>query len=60
MVRSTDVFRTSNADAKVKEVYSWLKAKGVRDFEAVSLFCDQLDKVSSFVLLLLADSYFDL
>lgn len=35
-----------DSDARVKEVKAWLKAKGVRDFEPVSLFCDQLTKVS--------------
>lgn len=34
-----------NAEVRVKEVKSWLKSKGVRDFEPVSLFCDQLAKV---------------
>lgn len=34
-----------NAEVRVKEVKSWLKFKGVRDFEPVSLFCDQLAKV---------------
>lgn len=50
MLKATDVFRHENADAKVKEVRSWLTSKGVRDFEAVSLFCDQLDKVFPFAV----------
>ena len=41
-----DVFTTEDPEAKLKEVRGWLAAKGVRDFEPVSLFCDQLDKVS--------------
>lgn len=46
MAKSTDVFRNEeNADAKVKEVKTWLGTKGVRNFEPVSLFCDQLKKV---------------
>jgi hypothetical protein len=45
MARSTDLFPDDNADAKVQEIKSWLKSKGVGDFDAVSLFCDQLDKV---------------
>jgi hypothetical protein len=47
MPRSTDMFggSGSEADAKVKEVRTWLAKKGVKDFEPVSLFCDQLDKV---------------
>lgn len=48
MLRATDVFpEESHPDAKVKEVKSWLNSKGVRDFEPVSLFCDQLAKVRS-------------
>ncbi|KAK7056414.1 exonuclease II Exo2 [Paramarasmius palmivorus] len=46
MVRADMFFgKAENPDAKVKEVKAWLKSKGVRDFEPVSLFCDQLDKV---------------
>lgn len=44
MVRASDVF-DDDADAKVQEVKAWLKARGVRDFEPVSLFADQLNKV---------------
>ncbi|KAH8101020.1 exonuclease II [Cristinia sonorae] len=45
MAQSTDVFRNAeNPDAKVKEVKTWLGTKGVRGFEPVSLFCDQLKK----------------
>ena len=46
MVKAQDVFPDDDSDAKVKEVRSWLLSKGVRDFEPVSLFCDQLKKVS--------------
>ena len=46
MVKATDIFRDeANADAKVKEIKAWLNSKGVRDFEPVTLFCDQLGKV---------------
>lgn len=46
MARATDLFgRHEDPDGKVKEVKAWLKAKGVRDFEPVSLFCDHLSKV---------------
>ena len=45
-VKATDIFRDeANADAKVKEIKAWLNSKGVRDFEPVTLFCDQLGKV---------------
>ena len=43
MTRATDIF-AENADARVKEVKSWLKSRGVREFEPVSLFSDQLRK----------------
>jgi hypothetical protein len=43
MARGSDIFG-ENADARVMEVKSWLKSKGVRDFEHVSLFSDQLSK----------------
>lgn len=33
------------AESRVREVKHWLKSRGVRDFEPVSLFCDQLAKV---------------
>lgn len=47
MVQSNEVFKNvENPDLKVKEVKSWLATKGVKNFEPVSLFCDQLKKVS--------------
>ena len=46
MAEADEIFPNADRpDAKVKEVRQWLKAKGVLDFEAVSLFCDQLDQV---------------
>lgn len=47
MVKASEVFPGPDPDGKVKEVKNWLKSKGVRDFEPVSLFCDQLTKVRS-------------
>ena len=45
MVKASDIFKNiENPDAKVKEIKAWLNTKGVRDFEPVSLFCDQLAK----------------
>ena len=44
MLTATDVFPGDEADSRVKEVKHWLNSKGVRDFEPVSLFCDQLKK----------------
>lgn len=45
MAKASEIFSGPEPDGKVKEVKHWLKAKGVRDFEPVSLFCDQLTKV---------------
>ena len=45
MARASDVFPGGNGDARVNEVKAWLKSRGVRDFEPVSLFADQLAKV---------------
>ncbi|KAH7926368.1 hypothetical protein BV22DRAFT_1009198 [Leucogyrophana mollusca] len=56
MARASDVFHGGNADAQVKEVKSWLKSKGVRDFEPVSLFSDQLSKDTVAEIEKLADS----
>lgn len=44
MANAADVFPGERPDQKLKEVKSWLANKGVRDFEAVSLFCDKLEK----------------
>ena len=44
MVHADQLFQ-ENPDAKVKEIKHWLQTKGVRNFEPVSLFCDQLKKV---------------
>ncbi|TEB33517.1 hypothetical protein FA13DRAFT_1627125 [Coprinellus micaceus] len=45
MARATDIFgRYDDPDAKVREVKAFLKSKGVRDLEPVSLFCDHLSK----------------
>lgn len=46
MARAEDIFAPDIADIKLKEVKQWLQSKGVRSFEPVSLFCDQLKKVS--------------
>ncbi|KAH7884247.1 exonuclease II [Phlebopus sp. FC_14] len=45
MARASDIFK-ENADTHVKEVKTWLKSKGIRDFEPVSLFSDQLTKAT--------------
>lgn len=48
MAKASEVFLGPDPDAQVREVKNWLKTKGVRDFEPVSLFCDQLTKVSTY------------
>ena len=45
MVKASEVFPGPDSDERIIEVRHWLKTKGVRDFESVSLFCDQLTKV---------------
>ncbi|KAG2018391.1 exonuclease II [Coprinopsis cinerea AmutBmut pab1-1] len=56
IARATDIFPEAEADARVKEIKAWLKTKGVRDFEPVSLFCDQLSKETIEEIEQLADS----
>jgi hypothetical protein len=48
MVKAAELFPGPHADGSVKGVKQWLNSKGVRDFEPVSLFCDQLGKVGCF------------
>ncbi|KAI5988596.1 exonuclease II [Pisolithus albus] len=43
IARASDIF-SGSADARVRQVKGWLKSKGVRDFEPVSLYSDQLTK----------------
>jgi hypothetical protein len=44
MLRASDAFPGSESDHKVREIKAWLKTRGVRDFEPVTLFSDQLTK----------------
>ncbi|KAK7682624.1 hypothetical protein QCA50_014424 [Cerrena zonata] len=46
-----------NPDLKIKEVKGWLSNKGVRSFDPVTLFCDQLKKESVKEIEELADKY---
>ncbi|KAJ3505765.1 hypothetical protein NLJ89_g7245 [Agrocybe chaxingu] len=57
MAKASHIFPGSDPDGKVKEIKQWLKAKGVRDFEPVSLFCDQLNKESVSEIEALADAF---
>jgi len=45
MAKASTIFPSEDdPGAKAKEIRTWLANKGVRDFEPVSLQCDQLDK----------------
>ncbi|KJA19823.1 hypothetical protein HYPSUDRAFT_143219 [Hypholoma sublateritium FD-334 SS-4] len=57
MAKASEVFLGPDPDAKVREVKNWLKTKGVRDFEPVSLFCDQLTKDTVTEIESLADEF---
>ncbi|KAJ7717235.1 exonuclease II [Mycena maculata] len=57
IAKASDILRVPDPDARVKEVKAWLKTKGVRDFEPVSLFCDQLTKETVTEIEKLADSF---
>ncbi|KAF8591177.1 hypothetical protein K439DRAFT_1328052 [Ramaria rubella] len=57
MVRASDMFPGGNADVQVKEVRGWLSSQGVRDFEPVSLFCDQLKTATVAEIEKLADGF---
>ncbi|KAJ3807699.1 exonuclease II [Lentinula aff. lateritia] len=57
MLRAVDVLPGANPDARVKDIRSWLKSKGVQDFEAVTLFCDQLGKETITQIEKLADNF---
>lgn len=46
LTMAADFFPAENLDTRVHEIKAWIQEKGVRDFEQVSLFSDQLDKVS--------------
>ena len=45
MVLASKLLHSRDGDAQVKEIRTWLNAQGVRDFEPVSLYCDQLKTV---------------
>ncbi|KAJ7868462.1 exonuclease II [Mycena leptocephala] len=57
MAKASDILRVPDPDARVREAKAWLKSKGVRDFEPVSLFCDQLTKETVTDIEKLADSF---
>lgn len=45
--KASDYFEPSAAESRLKELKAWLVQKGVRDFDKVGLYSDQLEKVSS-------------
>ena len=45
LTKATDFFEPSVADARMKQLKAWIAEKGVRDFEKVPLYSDQLEKV---------------
>ncbi|KAF5334844.1 hypothetical protein D9758_014281 [Tetrapyrgos nigripes] len=57
MATAADILPGPDPDARVREIKAWLKQKGVRDFEQVSLFCDQLSKDTVSEIEKLADSF---
>ncbi|KAK4699463.1 hypothetical protein P7C70_g6801, partial [Phenoliferia sp. Uapishka_3] len=54
-MRATDFFEPAVADARMKQLKAWISEKGVRDFEKVPLYSEQLDKESVQTLEKLAD-----
>ncbi|KAG9097503.1 hypothetical protein FRC06_007481 [Ceratobasidium sp. 370] len=44
ITRASDLFPNDDPEVKVKQAKEWLASKGIRDFEPVSLFSDQLEK----------------
>jgi len=44
MIKASEAFPGPDSDGQVRGIKAWLKSKGVKDFEPVSLYCDQLTK----------------
>jgi len=51
------IFFKDQTDERLRELKTWLTKRGVRDFEPVSLFCDQLGKETVGEIELLADEF---
>ena len=45
MIKASEALPGSDPDEQIREIKNFLKSKGVRDFEPVSIYCDQLTKV---------------
>ncbi|GAA5869902.1 hypothetical protein JCM16303_001836 [Sporobolomyces ruberrimus] len=56
LTHAEDFFKRSQVDARMKELISWIKDKGVRDLEKVPLYSEQLDKDAVQAIEKLADS----
>ncbi|KAF7304085.1 5'-3' exoribonuclease 1 [Mycena indigotica] len=54
--KASDLLQVPDPDSVIREAKAWLKATGIRDMEAVSLFCDQLGKDTVMEIEKLADS----
>lgn len=58
ITKARDIFPgAEDADAKVKEIRSWLKSEGVLDLQPVSLFEEQLETATVHALEELADDF---
>ena len=44
-LKLSEVFPGPEFGTRVRELKAWLVAKGIRDFEAVPLYCDSVMKV---------------
>lgn len=53
MIKASEALPGPDPDGQIREIKTWLKSKGVRDFEPVSLYCDQLTKVNDWIFSLL-------
>ncbi|GAA5913499.1 chromatin-binding exonuclease XRN1 [Sporobolomyces salmoneus] len=56
LTHAEDFFDRSQVDARMKELIGWIKEKGVRDFEKVPLYSEQLEKDAVQAIEKLADS----
>ncbi|GAA6005367.1 hypothetical protein JCM11491_002675 [Sporobolomyces phaffii] len=56
LTHAEDFFDRSQVDSRMKELIAWIKEKGVRDFEKVPLYSEQLEKDAVQAIEKLADS----
>lgn len=50
MIKASEALPGPDPEGQLREIKTWLKSKGVRDFEPVSIYCDQLTKVMTIIL----------